>query len=121
MPSQAIRNKAVDGIKQILDKNVIGKCSKERKQIVNRFVKYFRNVNQCQFDFNLYLAFLMCLPDDTFIEFDLRGESCPNLIRLQLVGYINIFFKIEHLLALVLGNKRNLVPLQLFLQLKANQ
>ena len=201
--SQAIRNKAVDGIKKKLDENLIGKYSEERKQIVNRFVKNYRNVYQFDVDFNLCLAFLMCLLDETFIEFDLTGgeeeyhpfkhfdpsellpviserspnlkfirlsfaslelvasliptlctslltfkcltslcltspwairividslplfsslgESCPNLIRLQLAGYLSIFFKFEHLLALVLGKKINLVPQQLILQLNANQ
>jgi hypothetical protein len=44
------------------------------------------------------------------------GDTCPNLTTLELG--CGIPFDVEHLLALVLGRKYQLVPMQLIIQLK---
>jgi len=200
--SEAKRNKALDDIRQKLDENLIGKYSDERKKILDRFLKSYNTVKQCDVDYNLCLAFFNCLLDESFTDFDLTGgeqeyhpfknfdplevvpvisrrspnlkllslsfaslelvttmitplctslktynfltsltlsspwatriaidylplfislgQSCPNLICLHFAGNFAMFLNLQHLLALVLGKKIELLPQQLVLQLNSN-
>ena len=72
--SQLERNKALDDLRGKLDENLIGQYSEERHKIVDRFIRDHYSCNPFEVDYNLCLAFLNCLLDDSFINFDLHKE-----------------------------------------------
>ena len=71
--SQMERNKALDDLREKLDENLIGAYSKERQEIVDRFIEDHYNHSPDEVDYNLYLAFFNCLLDNSFINLNLTG------------------------------------------------
>ena len=77
--SQIEKDKALDDLRVKLDENLIGQYSAERHKIVDRFIEDHNNHIPAEVDYNLCLAFLNCLLDDSFINFDLTGGRGRNI------------------------------------------
>jgi hypothetical protein len=71
--TQAVRNKALDDLREKLDENLIGPYSEERHIIVNRFIKSHKIIKPSKVDYNLCLAFFNCLLDKSFTSLNPTG------------------------------------------------
>ena len=71
--------------------------------IVGQMLASFKNLNSLSLSLNWKTTDRSCL-----LFFEALGDSCPNLITLELFGHLP--FGIQQVLALMLGKKRELLP-----------